>query len=161
MKDVFLEFILISRHINEKFNVIPVLYGSLGLQVLTNIDLNPQDIDILVPQKYICEEWKSFKASIEELGYEFRDLDEHDFKKEGRKIAFSFEEDLEEFVNIDYNNLKIHQYNGVLYKLLNLEEYLKVYSKSLEDGYRREKNNSKDKEKIELIKDLLHTSNNY
>jgi len=133
MKNIFLEFILIVKHINEKFEVIPVLYGSLGLQVLTNIDLNPQDIDILVPEKYIDEEWEYFKASIEDLGYEFIDLDEHEFKKDGLKVAFSFEEDLKQFANIDYNNLKIHQYNGVLYKLLNLEEYLKVYGKSLKD----------------------------
>ncbi len=42
------------------------------------------------------------------------------------------------------------------YQILSLEDYLKVYSKSIHDSYRRTKNNSKDVTKINTIKQLLH-----
>jgi hypothetical protein len=45
--------------------------------------------------------------------------------------------------------------------LLTLKQYLEVYEVSTKDGYRRNKNNNKDMEKITLIKKHLeqHLSN--
>jgi len=41
------------------------------------------------------------------------------------------------------------------YKTLRIDDYLKVYEKSLIDGYRKIKNDNKDQIKIEIIKENL------
>ena len=33
--------------LNERFGIVPLLYGSLGLEYITNKNLNSDDIDIL------------------------------------------------------------------------------------------------------------------
>ena len=43
------EFIEIAKNLNAELNIIPVLYGSLGLEKVTGVEFSPQDIDILVP----------------------------------------------------------------------------------------------------------------
>ena len=45
--------------------------------------------------------------------------------------------------------------NGVRYYLLDLQDYLKVYTASSKDGYRRDTKNKNDNQKIELIKQAL------
>ena len=44
-------FLQNAEMLNNKFNIVPLLYGSLGLEVLTKSSLNADDIDILVPEE--------------------------------------------------------------------------------------------------------------
>lgn len=46
--------------------------------------------------------------------------------------------------------------DGAFYKLMTLEQYYKVYSRSLEDNYRADKSGHKDQNKIEIIKKALN-----
>ena len=39
----------------DKFGIIPLMYGSLGLEYLTGENLNSDDIDILIPNIFITE----------------------------------------------------------------------------------------------------------
>lgn len=149
------EFIDIARLLNKAFDITPVLYGSLGLEISSGISFDPQDIDILVPGVYLHEKWDGFRAEIERTGYTLNDLHEHEFVRERAKIAFAEEEGLLDFARVDANRLATMSAEGVLYRILTLEDYLVVYEKCLTDGYRRAKNNGKDIEKIEKIKALL------
>ncbi|SDT30400.1 Nucleotidyl transferase of unknown function [Paenibacillaceae bacterium GAS479] len=144
-----------ARVLNNELDIAPVLYGSLGLQFTSGIDLEPQDIDVLVPLEYLQEKWDLLQQAVEKIGYTFVDLHEHEFRKEGFKLAFAFIEDLADFANVDYKKLERIELDGAKFQALRLEDYLKVYSKSLIDGYRGAKNNNKDVAKIELIKTLL------
>lgn len=45
-------FLQNAKTLNDKFNIVPLLYGSLGLEVLTNSSLDADDIDILIPQEW-------------------------------------------------------------------------------------------------------------
>ncbi|WP_213167747.1 hypothetical protein [Alkalicella caledoniensis] len=56
---------------------------------------------------------------------------------------------------MDYDCLEVHENQGARYKLLSIEDYLKVYSKSVVDGYRSANNNNKDNHKIEVLQKLL------
>lgn len=154
-KLLYREFLCICSHINNAFNIQPVLYGSLWLAMLTNLDLKSQDIDMLIPKIYIDLKWKKFKTVINGLAYNLVDLHEHEFHKSNFKIAFSFEEDLKDYAWIDYTKLEIVNEWESFYKQLSLEDYLKAYTKSLTDWYRKTKNNWKDFDKIEIIKKLL------
>lgn len=148
------EFLRIARRLNDELDIVPVLYGSLGLQVKSGIDLDPQDIDVLVPLEYLQEKWDGLRQTVEKMGYSFVDLHEHEFRKDGSKLAFAFMEDLAVFAGVDYSRLERVEEDGAMYQALSLEDFLKVYSNSLKDGYRRVKNNNKDMTKIEFIKKL-------
>jgi len=149
------EFIHIARGLNKTLDVIPVLYGSLGLEELTGIEFHPQDIDVLVPINFLTEKWDILKSEIESMGYDLIDLHEHEFKKNGVKVGIAFLEDLESFASVDYKHLETVENNGATYHRLSISDYLKVYKRSLLDGYRRTKNNNKDQLKIEILQKLI------
>jgi hypothetical protein len=90
-KHLYYEFINISRVLNQKLSITPVLYGSLGLEIVTGLDFSPQDIDILVPVRFIKNDWHTLKETMEELDYILVDFHEHKFIKEKFEIGFSFE----------------------------------------------------------------------
>jgi len=149
------EFLKIAKMLNDN-GIIPLLFGSLGLTLRLNTDYNVDDIDVLVSKKHLNENWQGFKSIIEEQGYILEDLHEHQFRKEEYKMAFADIESLTPFADIDLSSIELIKNNGVKYFLLNLEQYLAVYNASSKDSYRRNKNNNKDFEKIELIKQELY-----
>jgi len=155
MKSKIDEFYKIAQMLNEKLGIIPLLYGSLGLQQLIDIDLCPDDIDILVPEIFINENWEKLKNEIEKCNYELVDLHEHEFLNNGIKIAFSYIEDLIEYAGINIDEIIVLKNNNANYKILNLRQYLKVYEQSIKDSYRSDKNNRKDYIKIKIIKEKI------
>ena len=96
--------------------IIPLLYGSLGLEILTKTNLH-----------------------------------EHTFLKDNIEYSYASIENLKEFAAINTEDIPSYQENGVKYLLLTLEQYLKVYTKSSQDGYRINKKEKQDSEKIKFI----------
>ena len=141
-----------TRILYDHFSIIPLLYGSLGLEVLTNEFLNSDDIDILIPEIYLKERWDDFKSFLISNGYKLYDVHEHTFVKNDVYISYASLEGLETFVGININEINKYDTNGIQYLLLSLEQYLKVYTKSINDGYRINVRKKKDKEKIDFIK---------
>lgn len=90
-------------------------------------------------------------------GYKMVDLHEHEFRKTNTKIGIAYIEDLKPFADVDYNNLEIFEDYGAKYHLLTIYDYLKVYNKSLLDGYRRTKKNNKDQSKINILNKLIQS----
>lgn len=147
----------IARKLNKSLDIIPVLYGSLGVEEVTGMDFQPQDIDVLVPLTFLEEEWDALKSAMESMGYELIDRREHEFKKNEVKVGIAFIEDLQPFAGIDYHTLEKVENNGAYYYRLSIADYLQVYKKSLRDGYRRTKNNNKDQKKISMLQQLIRT----
>ncbi|TDQ43007.1 hypothetical protein [Aureibacillus halotolerans] len=150
------EFINMMKTLNKELDIVPLLYGSLGLERVTGIDFSPKDIDLLVPQVFLEEKWNDLKDVIEQQGYQMVDLREHEFKKETIKIGIAYIEDLKPFADVDYHNLEVFEDSGARYYLLTLPDYLKVYNKSVLDGYRRTKNNNKDQSKLRMLNRLMN-----
>lgn len=149
-------FLQNAEMLNDKFNIVPLLYGSLGLEVLTNITFNADDIDILVPQVFVTgERWTEFRLFLKNNGYELTDEHEHTFRKNGVDYSYASVEGLKDFADIDIRDINIRNSSGIEYMLLSLEQYLKVYRKSSEDGYRMNVKEKQDNQKIEFIKSLL------
>jgi phosphoribosylanthranilate isomerase len=164
-KEQFLAFLDLARKLNQKFSIIPLLQGSLGLKMLTkSTELMPGDIDIGIPQHLyrFDERWNDLLAFMQDEGYTLEDKHEHYFKKGDIEVNFGVNDgigdipSLEVFADIDLCDIPIVETNGVIYKLMTLEQYLKVYSRSLEDNYRSDKTGNKDKAKIDIIKRLLN-----
>ena len=148
-------FIENARLLSDKFNVVPLLYGSLGLEYLTGDILGADDIDILVPRVFITERWHEFKAVLEEHGYVLVDEHEHTFVRDGVAYSYADIEDLESFAGINTEDIKMYEVDDVRFLLLSLEQYLAVYQKSSKDGYRVNVRQKKDADKIKFIESKL------
>ncbi|MBQ8782545.1 MAG: hypothetical protein IJZ57_02090 [Clostridia bacterium] len=149
-------FLQNAEMLNHKFNIIPLLYGSLGLEVLTNSSLNADDIDILIPQVFVTgDKWKEFKLFLESHGYALIDEHEHTFRKDSVDYSYASVEGLKEFAGIDICDIEIRNISETKFMLLSLEQYLNVYQKSSLDGYRMNVKEKQDNQKIEFIKKKL------
>ena len=144
-----------ARHLSDKLGIVPLLYGSLGLEYLTGDDLGADDIDILVPRVFITERWHEFKSLLEAHGYVLTDEHEHTFVRDGVAYSYADIEDLESFAGINTETIKMHKVDGVRFLLLSLEQYLAVYQKSSKDGYRVNVRQKKDADKIRFIESKL------
>lgn len=131
------------------------LYGSLGLEYLTDDALGVDDIDILVPRVFITERWHGFKALLEAQGYVLVDEHEHTFARDAVAYSYADIEDLEYFAGIHAEDIEMHEADGVRFLLLSLEQYLAVYQKSSKDGYRVNVRQKKDADKIRFIESKL------
>ena len=144
-----------TRLLSDKFGIVPLLYGSLGLEYLTGDILGVDDIDILVPRVFITERWHEFKAVLEERGYVLVDEHEHTFVRDGVAYSYADIEDLESFAGIHAEDIEMHEVYDVRFMLLTLEQYLAVYQKSSKDGYRVNVRQKKDADKIRFIESKL------
>ncbi len=152
MKNKFIE---VAKQLNEKLDIEPLLFGSLGLEQRLGTDLNADDIDVLIPEIFLCDRWESVYKIMSESGWRLYDFHEHAFEKNGISIAFAAIESLVSFAGVDIKNIPIIEENGVRYKLLDLRDYLSVYTASLKDSYRKNVKNKNDMQKIDLINQAL------
>ena len=150
--NLFLENV---RFLSNKFGIVPLLYGSLGLEYLTGDALGSDDIDILVPRAFITERWHEFKALLEAQGYVLADEHEHTVVRGGVAYSYADIEDLESFAGIRTKDIEMREADGVRFLLLSLEQYLAVYQKSSKDGYRVNVRQKKDADKIRFIESKL------
>lgn len=153
------EFLHISKILNENLDIEPLLFGSLGLEQRLGTDLNADDIDVLIPENFLNDRWDYIAEIMSENGYSLYDIHEHAFEKNGLSVAFASIESLVPFAGIDLKKIPVTEENGVRYKLLELNDYLKVYTVSLNDGYRKNVKNKNDQQKIDLINQALDKEN--
>ena len=148
-------FLQNARLLSDNLGIVPLLYGSLGLEYLTGDALGADDIDILVPRVFIAERWNEFKALLEAQGYVLVDEHEHTFVRDGVAYSYADIEDLESFAGINTEDIEMHETDGVRFLLLSLEQYLAVYKQSSKDGYRVNVRQKKDADKIRFIESKL------
>ena len=144
-----------ARLLSDKLDIVPLLYGSLGLEYLTGDALGADDIDILVPRVFITERWHEFKALLEAQGYVLVDEHEHTFARDSVAYSYADIEDLESFAGINTEDIEMHEADGVSFLLLSLEQYLAVYKQSSKDGYRVNVRQKQDADKIRFIESKL------
>ena len=144
-----------TRLLSDNLGIVPLLYGSLGLEYLTGDALDADDIDILVPRVFITDRWQEIKAVLEEHGYVLVDEHEHTFVRDGVVYSYADMEDLEPFAGINTEAIERREVDDVRFLILSLEQYLAVYQKSSKDGYRMNVRQKKDADKIRLIESKL------
>ena len=150
------EFKYISKQLNN-LDIIPLLYGSLGLEQQLKIDLYPDDIDILIPKIWLNKNWQDLRFIMNKNGYYLFDKHEHSFKK-NYIIAFA---PIEQFIDkFTVNNISQKIEDNCKFYELSLEDYLKVYNKFMDDEYRINKKD-RDQEKIKLIEMSLNKKEKY
>ena len=151
--DCFLEN---ARLLFAKFDIVPLLYGSLGLEYLTGEALGADDIDILIPNRLLTSQWELLQSVLLSQGYVLTDEHEHTFVRDGIVYSYAAIEELEPFVGIRIKDIVQRKEQDVRFLLLSPEQYLCVYRQSIKDGYRVHVRQKKDGEKILLIEGILH-----
>ncbi len=154
MKDLM--FFENAKLLAEKFEIIPLMYGSLGLEYITNENLNVDDIDILIPEVFINEKWEDFKSTLIKNGYVLIDEREHSFQKNNICYSYAPIEELKSFAKISLSDIEIRIHCDIQFRVLSLEQYLKVYTASSKDGYRINVRQKKDNDKIRFIQKQLN-----
>ena len=144
-----------AKLLYDRFGNIPLMYGSLGLEYITNENLNADDIDILISEVFITERWNEFKNFLTSEGYVLFDEHEHTFQKNGILYSYASIEELEVFAGIQLSDIEQLCNNGIKFKALSLEQYLKVYRAAAKDGYRITVREKKDNDKIAFIEKHL------
>jgi hypothetical protein len=159
----FDEFIKIAKKLND-IEMIPLLMGSVGLEVITGKSWDAQDLDVHVPgdkrgwevpPELSIHNWDDIVKIMNSMEYRLIDLHEHEFSKKGISVEFGIIDTLQEFAGVPLEDLDMHQKGDVKYYLLNTEQYLKVYEASVKDSYRADKNNNKDRSKIDYLKRMI------
>jgi len=155
----FDEFIKIAKKLND-IEIIPLLMGSVGLEVITGENWEAQDLDIHVPgdkrgwevpPELSIHSWIDIVKIMESMEYSLIDLHEHEFSKEELSVEFGIIDTLPNFAGVKLEDLEMHKKEDVKYYLLNPEQYLYVYEASSKDSYRTNKNNNKDFRKIDFL----------
>ena len=150
--DIFLE---VAGKINRKLKIVPVLYGSLGLNLEIGEFCKSSDVDILIDDKFIEGRWTELQGLMNQLNFRLKNEREHEFMRDEEIVAFAKEGDLQKLADIDSESLEIKDVKGVKFRVLNLNQYLRVYELMDRDDYRKEKRGKEDKEKIRVIKKFL------
>jgi len=150
--EIFLE---IAKALNESFNTVPVLYGSLGLYKIIGEHSECSDVDVLVPDEFVNERWDELIKLIEKMGFELKDEHEHEFIRNSEIVAFAKQNDLIKRIGLYPNKLIVCKVDDIKFKELSIEDYLSVYRLMLRDDYRQEKRGKADQEKIELIEKYI------
>lgn len=162
MGDNFSEFLRIAKQLNEK-GIIPLLMGSVGLEYLTHVDWNSEDIDIHVkgnplgweaPDETRIDDWPTICTIMNQLNYELIDVHEHEFSDHIHSVEFAAIDTLPSFAGINLDELNLVRLAGVKFYLPNAEQYLKIYQSSYKDSYRADHNNHKDLDKINYLHQL-------
>ena len=94
-----------------------------------------------------------------ENGYVLIDEHEHTFQKNEICYSYASLEELESFAKINLSSIESKNECDVRFKVLSLEQYLKVYCASAKDGYRITVREKKDNDKIAFIEKQLKTKN--
>ena len=101
------------------------------------------------------EKWDQFKDVLIEEGYVLMDEHEHTFQKNEICYSYASLEELESFAEINLSDIECISDFGCQFKVLSLEQYLKVYTSSSKDGYRINVRKKKDADKISFIQKHL------
>jgi phosphoribosylanthranilate isomerase len=157
--EIYVAFIDVARKLNA-LDITPVLYGSLGIWVLTGgVPDGVDDMDILLPEQYLNASWSMVRKAVESLGYTQDTKHPHEFWKEVVRVSFDSLERVALLSHTDLRVLTPRQEDGADFKILSLNQLLQVYQGCLtlrkENGKAR-----KDELRIAYLTDRLCSPSN-
>lgn len=160
---LFNEFIKICRDLNQ-VNIKPTLMGSLGLELVSDREWSPSDIDIHVPgdprgweapDEDRIYNFEQINTVMNQLGFTLINRHEHEYSNGDISIEFGCIDTLPEFANVQLSDLQHRSIEGAEFYVPSLEQFLKIYESSSKDSYRNENNNNKDFKKIAYLENIL------
>jgi predicted nucleotidyltransferase len=146
--DVFLE---VTKFLNDKFGIKPILYGSLGIQNIIGEFTEATDVDFMIDPKYITIDWLEFKSLIESLGFEIINEQGHEFARDDIIIGFGNEDEFHRS-GVDPTTLTVSDLDGIRFRELTAKQYLLFYQRVYREDDRQEEKKISDIDKIRRLK---------
>lgn len=139
-------------------NIDSILYGSLGVSVYLGNFKEFGDIDLLIDDKYLLEQWPTLVDVMAKNEFELFDLHEHEFKnKEGVIVAFAEKSVLiRDKICDPVADSTIIETEGVKVKTITRQAFINAYTFSSTDGYRIEKRGKNDINIVEKLSKLIN-----
>jgi len=142
---IFKLFLKIAKELNS-LDVVPIIYGSLGLYISIGEKGVIKDIDILLKDKDKKNHWDDIKSIMKSLGYRLDPKHCEEFIGKKPYVAFS---DMKGMKDVSGNIRKLikARVDGIDFLNLPLKKYLSIYENGLKNEWRKKK-----KEKDDLLK---------
>lgn len=141
----------------KKLNIKPVVYGSFGVSYYLGNFKQFGDIDLLIEDKFINDNWKEFNTFLSSHNFVLINEREHEFLFDNLKIGFAKKSILLKDGIIE-NYTDLVKYGGVDAYTLRPKHFLAAYRFSLKDGYRRTNRLKKDQEIIDKIIEYIRVN---
>jgi len=148
-------FLKLAYELN-KINILPITYGSFGLNLIIGEQGIINDLDLIISDNEFSTNWDNIKNNImPSLGYEIDATHCQEFNGHNIPISILKISDIEKLTDIRKDQFKKESLEQIEYYNLSLNQYLDIYEKGMLGKYRKQKKNKEDKQKILLIKQHL------
>ncbi len=139
----------------------PILYGSQGVSLFIGNFKEFGDIDLLVDQRWMANDWENLVVIMSKIGFELHDLHEHDFVNvEDLHVSFASKEILirDGITSSLKDSTTTFLINSTSIKTLKPKVFKRAYEFSEQDGYRKKTRGKKDQIVIALLIEYLNES---
>jgi len=144
-------FLEVAEMLNKN-GIIPTLYGSLGLYRLIGQLDEIDDIDIVVPELYLKENFSELKNIMGSIGYRQDKTFPHEFNKGEGQIGFESDIETHKYAESKESDLEVTKIKGITFKEFKAQNYLIFYKKIFEEHVVKQR---KKELKIKALKELL------
>ncbi|MGN0523661.1 MAG: HD domain-containing protein [Eubacterium sp.] len=125
-KNKYIAFTDVARLINIRLEEIPILYGSLGVEIRVKKDMKCQDINVLLSKEIISERWNDLVDIMSTAGFVLKNRDRHIFDREGIEFTFTNKDEFNHYSGIDIDAFeKINDFAE--YYLPKVSDFLALY----------------------------------
>ena len=154
MADLPEQTLSILRYLKDH-DMDPVLYGSQGVSLYLGNFKDFSDVDLLVDERFLHDDWPILLEIMEERGFKLVNLREHEFKdSENYSVAFASEDILiRDGIVDDLSQLEVINVAGISIRTLRKEDFIKAYEFSRKDGYRKDVRGKNDDKILAMLKD--------
>lgn len=140
----------------NRLGIEPIIYGGLGLSLLTKKSFEIRDIDFLLKDSDIDKHWGGIKQLLKRHKYRLDPKHKREFIGKKPYISFLSLGDVKDLATIQFSELEKYEIGSGSYRNLNLEQYLDIYQNGLKKSiWRQKRKNESDLKKIALIKKCL------
>jgi len=157
-KAKFETFLGIAKNLNNFLDVIPIVYGSLGLYRIIGERGECEDIDILIPNEFVNERWSELVDVMAKMGLELENEHKREFISDSGTISFLEQNDLIRRINLYPDTLIAHSINDIKFKELSAENYLAAYKFIVQDGHLREEKKKSYQKKVDMIEEYIENA---
>lgn len=142
----------VLRHLQAN-GIYPILYGSQGVSLYLGAFKKFSDIDLLIEERYLVEDWAFLYDILKKMHFELVDPGEHEFRnKNGNSVAFASERILlRDKIISDLKDVEVVSVDGFSVKTLSPEGFKRAYRFSLQDGYRKDVRGKNDSSILSLL----------
>jgi len=139
----------------------PILYGSQGVSLYIGDFKEFGDIDLLVDQRWMTDDWEKLIEIMNQIGFKLYDLHEHDFvNPESVHASFASKDILvrDNIVQSLKNATSDIEVGDITITTLKPGVFKSAYEFSEQDGYRKNTRGKKDRTVIVLLSEYLKGS---